>query len=128
MEIKKADSKGRVTVGQDGQVYSVKRHEDGSLTLFPVKIPNPPRIENGSFQAIYWDPAEGAGIPDRLYIHTYLDSRRLEKCQWVAALANELELPVVVEVGGTSGAIADYLDTITECDVIHVQPRALVGG
>lgn len=36
MEIKKADSKGRVTVGQDGVNYYVDTRGDGSIVLKPV--------------------------------------------------------------------------------------------
>jgi hypothetical protein len=36
MEIRKADSKGRVTVGANGEAYYVRRYSTGAILLEPV--------------------------------------------------------------------------------------------
>lgn len=110
MEIRKADSKGRLTVGDDGQIYSVTRHEDGTLTLRPVKIPEPPKMDNHSLRALYWDPAARASHGDHVFIHSVLPYGDVTKnADYIAEIANFLKIPVVVKAVGLGRAAADYL-------------------
>jgi hypothetical protein len=109
MEIRKADSKGRVTVSMDGEVYSVLRNDDGSITLIPVKIPSPPVLDNNSLRAIYWEPAARPSQPDRVYIHSVIGGSITSNADWVAKLANELMVPVVVSSAGVGAAALSYL-------------------
>jgi hypothetical protein len=49
MEIKVADSKGRVLVGEKGAAYAVKRHDHpkGSVTLTPLSEPETGQPDGG---------------------------------------------------------------------------------
>ena len=123
MEIRKADSKGRVTVGIDGEIYQVVRHEDGTMTLSPVKIPEPPQMENTALRALYWDPAARSTQPDRVYIHSVLTGGIQQSADFLAGIANTLKIPIVVKVGGAATAAADYLaeGNRVEREVIQVR-------
>lgn len=50
MEIKKADSKGRVTVGEPGRAYEVITTERGTIELWPIYT----KEEVGAVGQKYW--------------------------------------------------------------------------
>jgi hypothetical protein len=124
MEIRKADSKGRVSVGEDGQAYSVSRHEDGTLVLTPVVIPEPPKMEPRALHALYWDVSVGGDQPDWIFVNSPLPGESIrESADFVAGIANSLNIPVVVKGGGLGSLASDYLasETRVTCDVIQVR-------
>lgn len=120
MDIKKADSKGRLTVGEDGKVYSVEKHGNGAITLHPINIPAPGEDLNPAtdLRAIYWDPS-GSSRPDTVTIYSVLGGGLKANAEMVARWANELKVPVVVNGYGYGAAAADILREKAEYDVIE---------
>lgn len=118
MDIKKADSKGRVMVGDDGQVYSVHKGEGGVITLYPVKFPEVPKADSSDFRAVYYDPSRGGIAPDRVYIVSTLGGSSKSNAEYVADIANYLKVPVVVRAHGMGALAVDVLQDIVDRDVI----------
>lgn len=123
MDIRKADSKGRVIVGIEGVSYQVVSNEDGSKTLYPIQIPTPPHLDNQALRALYWEPASRPSQPDRIYIHSVIGGSIKSNAEWVARITNELLIPVVVTSTGVGAAATDYLiqSKLVDREVISVK-------
>jgi hypothetical protein len=109
MDIKKADSKGRLTVGEEGVVYSVHRNDDDSMMLIPLSIPTPPILEAGDMRAVYVNPSTGPIRPSVVTIYSAFPNSA-ELARFVAETCEWLMIPAVVNVLGVGGGIADMLE------------------
>lgn len=122
MEIRKADAKGRVTVGEDGKHYWSRTEPDGTIILTPVTIPDPPKMDPKAIRAVYWNPS-ATSKPDQVVIHSVLGGNMVYNAEWVAKIANELKVPVVVNSTGMGGAVADILTEKVDRGVYEVYPN-----
>ena len=118
MDIKKADSKGRITVGAQGEHYWTETREDGTIVLHPLNIPEFPQVDNDALRAVYWDVAAGIHRPDRILINSVIGGSLYGNSDWVAKIANDLKVPVVIRAVGVGAGAADLLVPQVEKGVI----------
>lgn len=119
MEIKKADSKGRISVGQDGVPYSVERHENGSVTLHPIKLLSAVKPDFETMRAVYVEPSMRRSTPSTITIFSQVPT---DPYEYVAKIANECKVPVVVNAAGIGVAWVDMLNGRVDRGVIERRP------
>lgn len=119
MDIRKVDSKGRVSVGNDQTHYSVTRHEDGSISLQPLPdIPVPPKMDKMQLRAVYVDPSPTTHIPPTVTIFSQMPNQ----FEFIARIAEDCKVPIVVNDVGVGAAWVDRLAAVTDQPVIARYP------
>ena len=122
MKIRKVDDKNRVTIAADGKLYSESVDENGVITLYPIEVPRPPKLEANSLRAIYVSRVAPSRMQaTTITLHVGLGASARYIAQRIAGLADEFRSPVVIESGGISSAIADLVGELTDQEVIEVQ-------
>lgn len=70
MQIKKTDTKGRITVGTKGEAYSQTTQPDGTIILKPLIPPKPPVMPEDAPHAVYVDyQLQSDGLASTLTLH-----------------------------------------------------------
>jgi len=128
MNIKKADAKGRIMVGDEGEHYWTERKDDGTIVLHPLRVPEMPTLEGEALRAIYWEPSARRSQPERIYIHSVIGGNGAQSADWVANLANELRVPVVIDGSGMGGSLAQLLSDKVERGTLTRHRAARRGG
>lgn len=119
MEIKKTDSKGRIVLGDEG-IYSVHRHDDGSISLQPIpEVPHPPTMAGDTMRAVYVDYAHPrSSQPPVVTIFSQLP----EPAKFIARIAEECGVPIVVDGWGYGSGLAEVLRGVTTVPVVVRYP------
>jgi len=116
MDIRKVDSKGRISVGSEQTHYSVTRHEDGSISLQPLpEVPRPPKMEKNQMRAVYVDYVSSYGsTPPTVTIFSQMP----DAPRFIARIAEECMVPIVVQADGLGAPWVDRISAVTDQPVI----------
>lgn len=107
MDIRVADSKGRLVAGEKGVVYSRSENDAGVVTLTPVRMPIPPSPASDVLAGVYVNP----GMMGSTTIVSVVTEIAAGECvELLEDLAVRYGLPVVVNRTTRGAAISDMLD------------------
>lgn len=121
MKIRTVDDKNRVTIAADGKLYSESMDENGVITLYPIVVPTPPKLDRESMRAIYVSRVGYSKFePTTITLHVGMGNDLEYTAQTIAELADRFQSPIVIESGGLNGPIADRLAELTDQSVIQV--------
>lgn len=123
MEIKKSDSKGRLSIGEPGESYAVKRGDDGSIAVAPIPkltaFPELGSVVDSPEAGIYVEYGRDGTRPTVL-VRSYIPWDVKGFAEQIACVANKLRVSVAVKSGGHGGPLADALAPLVTRGVTEV--------
>lgn len=93
-----------------GSAYVAHVGENGTITLSPINIPVPPRLEKSTdMHAIYVSPSLMKSEPPTITIFSVLCGSADQDIAWLHNLSVDLKVPLVIRSTGIGAAYIDKL-------------------
>lgn len=122
MDIRKSDSKGRVVVGEKGQIYNRTVLSDGTISLTPITRPETPVAAPGMMDALYVNFG-GASSTTLTLVSSPYTRDMVEYATFVEDIANRHAVPVVINNTSLGGALFDLLENRIDAGLLGINPN-----
>jgi hypothetical protein len=122
MKIRNVDSKNRVTVNAQHEMYTEVVHGDGSITLTPVKMPDagiPKPLERGDLQGVYVKVSVVHAHPATITIHAAIPGLQAV-ADLVTELTEKLGVPAIIDARGVGAGVVDLVKRQSSQQVVEV--------